>query len=176
MNRVQLIGRLGQDPVISRSGKGPVAHFSVATNEIWTDRETGERLEHTEWHQAVCFDRHAEIIGSYLTKGDEVFIEGRQRTTQWIDKDGKTQKGVQVRVDRFRMFARTPREEIARVVRGLELAEDAIHKIVDGKPVNVTLAEVANMLDVLRWELAGRPESGTGSAIKGPATHGASAG
>lgn len=174
MNRVQLIGRLGQDPVISQSGKGPVAHFSVATNEIWTDRETGRRMEHTEWHQAVCFDRHAEIVGKYLTKGDEVFVEGRQRTTQWTDKDGQTQKGVQVRVDRFRMFARTPREEIARAVRGLELAEEALHMIVDGKPINVTLAQVANMLDVTRWELMGRPEVWSASAKPGAATTGSS--
>lgn len=158
MNRIQIIGRLGGPPQMSRSARGPVANFSVATNETWTNRETGQKQEHTEWHQAVCFDRYAEIIGRYLTKGDEIYIEGQQRTTQWTDASWNVQKGVQIRVEKFRMFARNPREGIEKAIRIMELVEDALRRKAAGEEVKESLTDLADMLDFGKWEFRGRPE------------------
>ena len=109
MNRTQLIGRLGRDPEGGRSGTGTYANFSLATNEYWTDRTSGELVEHTEWHQLVCYDRLAEIALEFLTKGSEIYVEGRQRTTRWTDKDGKEQRGSEIRVDELKMLRRAPK-------------------------------------------------------------------
>lgn len=154
MNRVQIIGRLGNDPVISRSARGPVANFSVATNEQWTDA-MGAVKEHTEWHQVVCYDRNAEIAGEYLVKGDEVFVEGRQRTSHYTDKEGRPQKGIQLRAERFRMFARS--QNHSDVIRELEVIQHTVRSIAAGEDV-ATLDQVVDMIGLSRWKLLGEPE------------------
>jgi single stranded DNA-binding protein len=88
MNRIQLIGRLGRDPEGGQNANGGFATLSLATHEFWTDRASGETVEHTEWHQLVCYDRLAEIaLLTFLTKGSEIYAEGRVRSTRWRDKE-----------------------------------------------------------------------------------------
>jgi len=86
MQKVMLIGRLGRDPELRYSQQGTaIAQFSVATTERWTDKD-GELHEHTEWFAVKTFGRRAEIVGEHLHKGSSVYLEGRNRTESWDDK------------------------------------------------------------------------------------------
>lgn len=88
VNRVTLIGNLGRDPEHRMSADGvAVCYISLATHTYWTDRETGQRREETEWHRVVFFNRLAEIANEYLRKGRAVYVEGRLKTRQWLDKE-----------------------------------------------------------------------------------------
>ncbi|MFU8802717.1 MAG: single-stranded DNA-binding protein [Bradymonadaceae bacterium] len=88
LNKAMLIGRLGADPEVRYTQSGmPVANFNIATNEVWNDK-SGQKQERTEWHKIVVFNKTAEIVGKYLKKGREVYIEGRIQTKDWQDKDG----------------------------------------------------------------------------------------
>ena len=156
MNRVQLIGRLGRDPEGGQSGKGSYATFSLATNEYWTDRGSGELVEHTEWHQLICYDRLAEIAREFLTKGSEVYIEGRQRTTHWIDKDGKEQRSLEIRIDEMKMLRRAPKmDPVVAAARGMASIETIMKDVSVGLRNDVTLADLAGMLNVVRTTLVG---------------------
>ena len=88
VNKVILIGNLGQDPETrAMPSGGAVANISLATSETWTDKETGQPQERTEWHRVIFFNRLAEIAGEYLKKGSKVYIEGSLRTRKWQDKN-----------------------------------------------------------------------------------------
>jgi single-strand DNA-binding protein len=92
LNRVQLIGNLGRDPEVRSIPNGQVvASFSIATSRKWKDKD-GARQEATEWHNVVCFGKTAEIAGQYLTKGKQVFVEGRIQTRSWDDKKSGEKK------------------------------------------------------------------------------------
>lgn len=87
VNKVILIGFLGQDPEIRyMPAGGAVATLSLATSENWRDKQTGEQKEKTEWHRVVLFGKLAEIAGEYLRKGSQVYIEGQLRTRKWFDE------------------------------------------------------------------------------------------
>ena len=89
INKVILIGRLGQDPEVRYTPSGvAVANFSIATSEEWKDKDSGEKREQTEWHRIVAWRRLGEICGEYLSKGRQVYIEGRLQTRSWDDRDG----------------------------------------------------------------------------------------
>lgn len=89
VNRVLIIGNLGKDPELRYSPNGAaVCSLKVATSRHWKDKQTGERVEETEWHSVVLYERTAEVAGEYLRKGHPVYIEGRLRTRKWQDKDG----------------------------------------------------------------------------------------
>ena len=89
VNKAILIGNLGNDPDIRYTASGAaVANISLATAETWRDKETGEQQERTEWHRVVFFGRLAEIVGEYLKKGSQIYVEGRLQTRKWQDKDG----------------------------------------------------------------------------------------
>jgi len=89
LNKVLLIGNVGQDPDVRYSTSGmPVARFSLATNERWTARGSSEPQEHTEWHTIVSFGSLAERVKEYVAKGRQVFVEGRIRTSSWTDVNG----------------------------------------------------------------------------------------
>ncbi len=93
VNRVILIGRLGKDPEIrSTPGGTSVAKFSIATDERWTDKSSGEKQERTEWHNIVAWAKLGEICGQYLRKGKLVYIEGSIRTETWDDKESGQKK------------------------------------------------------------------------------------
>ena len=89
LNKVFLLGRLGNDPEVRyTTNGGAVANFNVATNESWTDKQ-GQKQERTEWHRVVFWGKPAEIIKQYLTKGRRLYIEGRLQTRSWEDKQGQ---------------------------------------------------------------------------------------
>ncbi|MEY2117296.1 single-stranded DNA-binding protein [Rhodanobacter sp. FW106-PBR-R2A-1-13] len=89
INKCILVATLGGDPEVRQtSGGTAVASFSVATNESWTDKQSGEKQERTEWHRVKAFGRLAEIAGEYLKKGRQVYIEGSLRTDKYTDKQG----------------------------------------------------------------------------------------
>ena len=90
LNKVMLIGRLGQDPEVRNTQDGrSLCTFSIATSESWNDKNTGEKREKTEWHRIVVFNEGlVNIIQQYVKKGSNVFIEGQLQTRKWEDKDG----------------------------------------------------------------------------------------
>ncbi|EAP3475964.1 single-stranded DNA-binding protein [Salmonella enterica] len=91
INKVILIGNLGQDPELRyMPNGGAVANLTLATSETWRDKQTGEMRENTEWHRVVVFGKLAEIAGEYLRKGAQVYIEGQLRTRSWDDNNGVT--------------------------------------------------------------------------------------
>ena len=105
VNKVILVGNLGADPEVKYMPSGSaVANVSVATSESWKDRETGEPRERTEWHRVVFFDRLAEVVGEYLRKGSQVYVEGRLQTRKWQDRDGNDRYTTEVRADNMQML------------------------------------------------------------------------
>src|SRR5262245_887175 len=98
VNKVILVGRLGKDPELKYTASGtPFCRFSMATDEGWTDKSSGERQERTEWHNIVVWDRLAEICNQYLQKGRLVYIEGSLQTREWDDQEGNKRKTTEVR-------------------------------------------------------------------------------
>lgn len=96
VNKVILIGHLGADPEIRYTqGGAPVANLRVATNENWTNKN-GQKEERTEWHRVVVWSKLAELAGQYLSKGRQVYIEGRLQTRSWDDKDGNKRYATEV--------------------------------------------------------------------------------
>jgi len=104
VNKVILIGRLGQNPEVRYTPAGAaVANFSIATNENWTDK-SGNKQEKTEWHKIVVWNKTAELCQQYLSKGREVYIEGRLQTRQWDDKEGKKNYTTEIVADRVQFL------------------------------------------------------------------------
>ncbi len=105
VNKVILIGHLGQDPQqrAMPSGKA-VVNLRVATTEQWRDKQTGENKENTEWHNVVMFDRLAEIAAEYLRKGSQLYVEGRIRTRKWQDKDGNDRYTTEIIANEMNML------------------------------------------------------------------------
>ena len=102
INKVILVGNLGQDPEIRYTADGrPIANFSVATSETWKDKNSGEKREKTEWHRVVVFGKLAEICGEYLSKGRQVYIEGKLQTRKWQGQDGQDRYTTEVVIDGF---------------------------------------------------------------------------
>jgi single-strand DNA-binding protein len=96
INKVILVGRLGRDPETRYLNDGrAVTNFSVATSEEWKDKNTGEKKEKTEWHKISVFGPLAAVCGKYLSKGRQVYIEGKLQTRKW-DKDGVTQYSTEI--------------------------------------------------------------------------------
>ena len=103
VNKVILIGNLGQDPETRRTQDGrPVVTLSIATSDTWRDKTTGERKEKTEWHKVIVFNENlVKVCEDYLKKGHKVFIEGKLRTRKWQDKDGKDRWSTEVVIEAF---------------------------------------------------------------------------
>ena len=103
VNKVILVGNLGQDPEIRRTQDGrPIANFSVATSETWRDRNSGERREKTEWHRVVCFNEGlCKVIEQYVKKGSKVYIEGQLQTRKWQDQNGQDRYTTEVVLQGF---------------------------------------------------------------------------
>ena len=99
LNRVELIGRLGGDPEVRYTQSGdPVASLSIATNETWTDKATGQPREETEWHRCVLWRRLAEIAEQYLGKGSRCYVAGKLRTRKWQDQSGQDRFTTEIEV------------------------------------------------------------------------------
>ena len=105
INKVILLGNLGRDPEVRTTPSGQaVANFSLATTRRWKDRD-GNRQENTEWHQIVVWGRQAEIAGQYLSRGRQVFIEGRLQTRSWDDQQsGQKRYKTEIVCDNFQML------------------------------------------------------------------------
>ncbi|MTD41315.1 single-stranded DNA-binding protein SSB1 [Erwinia sp. CPCC 100877] len=100
INKVILIGNLGQDPEVRyMPSGGAVASFTLATSESWRDKQTGEMKEVTEWHRISIFGKLAEVAGEYLRKGSQVYIEGQLRTRKWQGQDGQDRYTTEVVVN-----------------------------------------------------------------------------
>ncbi len=109
INKVILVGNLGQDPEKRAMPDGrAVANISVATSKSWKDKNTGEQQERTEWHKVVFFDRLAEVVGQYLNKGSQVYVEGELRTRKWQDKDGNDRWSTEVVANEMQMLGGRP--------------------------------------------------------------------
>lgn len=105
VNKVVLIGTLGRDPESKTfPNGGSVCNFSIATSEAWTDKNTGERKEQTEWHRIVLNNKLGEIAQQYLKKGSKVYIEGSLRTRQWTDQNGVERYATEIRGDQIQML------------------------------------------------------------------------
>ena len=104
LNKVILVGRLGQDPKLAYTSSGsPVANFSIATNENYTDRE-GNKVEKTDWHRIVVFGPQAEPCSNYLGKGSQVLIEGRLQTRQWEDQQNQKRYTTEIVAQRVQFM------------------------------------------------------------------------
>ncbi|MDX1765176.1 MAG: single-stranded DNA-binding protein [bacterium] len=104
LNKVQLIGHLGKNPEVRYTASGSaVANFSIATNESWIGKD-GQKNEKTEWHNIVAWGKLGEICGEYLTKGKQVYIEGRITTRSWDDRDGNKRYTTEVKADNMIML------------------------------------------------------------------------
>ncbi|WP_130803990.1 single-stranded DNA-binding protein [Acinetobacter ihumii] len=105
VNKVILVGILGRDPETKTfPNGGSLTQFSIATSESWTDKNTGERKEQTEWHRIVLHNRLGEIAQQYLRKGSKVYIEGSLRTRQWTDQNGQERYTTEIRGEQMQML------------------------------------------------------------------------
>lgn len=104
VNKVILIGNLGRDPEVRRTGNGdPIVSFSVATTESWRDKASGERKDRTEWHNVVIFNENlGRVAEQYCKKGSKVYLEGALQTREYTDRDGNQRKATEVVLQRFR--------------------------------------------------------------------------
>ena len=101
LNRATIIGNLGKDPEVRYSNQGTaICNMTIATSESWTDKSTGEKQEKTEWHRCVSFGKQAEVLGKYLVKGSQVYVEGKLQTRQY-EKDGQTHYATEIVVQDF---------------------------------------------------------------------------
>jgi single-strand DNA-binding protein len=105
VNKVIVLGNLGKDPEIRYTPNGnAVCTLRLATTRNWKDKTTGEKVEETEWHSVVLYDRQAEIAGEYLRKGRPVYIEGRLKTRKWQDKDGNDRYTTEIVCDSMQLL------------------------------------------------------------------------
>lgn len=105
INKAFLIGNLGKDPDVRyMPGGRAVANVTLATHEGWTDKNTGEKQERTEWHHVVFYSPLAEIAGQYLRKGSQVFVEGRLQTRKWQDKNGQDRHTTEIVASEMKML------------------------------------------------------------------------
>ncbi|MER3319744.1 MAG: single-stranded DNA-binding protein [Allomuricauda sp.] len=113
LNKVMLIGHLGDEVKMHYfEGGNCIGRFPLATNETYTNRQTGERVTNTDWHNIVVRNKAAEICEKYLSKGDKVYVEGRLKNRQWQGEDGNTRYTTEVHVQDF-TFLSTKKESMA---------------------------------------------------------------
>jgi len=105
VNKVIIVGNLGRDPEMRTFPSGDqVANVTIATTDKWKDKQTGEMREATEWHRVVFNGRLAEIVGQYLRKGSQVYVEGSLRTRKWTDQAGVEKYSTEIRADQMQML------------------------------------------------------------------------
>ncbi|ALR05495.1 single-stranded DNA-binding protein (plasmid) [Xylella fastidiosa] len=107
LNKMQLIGNLGADPDIRYMQDGtPTVTVSVATTDTWKDKDTGNKEEKTEWHRVVFFGGLAEIVGEFLKKGSQIYVEGRLRSRNWEDKEGNKRYTTEIMAKEMKMLGK----------------------------------------------------------------------
>ncbi|MDF2867252.1 MAG: ssb [Gammaproteobacteria bacterium] len=110
INKVILIGYLGSDPELRATINGTyVTNASLATSTSWKDKQSGEIKNHTEWHKIVFYNKLAEMVGEYISKGDKIYVEGHLRTRKWQDQEGLTHYITEIIADEMQMLSnKTP--------------------------------------------------------------------
>lgn len=105
INKVIIVGHLGKDPEVRYSANGAaIANITIATSESWTDKQSGQKQERTEWHRVVLFNRLGEIAGEYLKKGSQVYIEGKLQTRKWQDNNGQDRYTTEIVANDMQML------------------------------------------------------------------------
>ncbi len=105
VNKVILVGNLGKDPEVRyMPSGGAVANVTLATSDQWKDKQSGEQKERTEWHNVVFYQRLAEIVGEYLKKGSQIYVEGRLQTRKWQDKNGNDRYTTEIIASEMQML------------------------------------------------------------------------
>lgn len=105
INKVILVGNLGKDPEVRYTSNGTaVANVTIATSDQWKDKQSGQTQERTEWHNVVFYNRLAEIVGEYLRKGSQVYVEGSLRTRKWQDKTGNDRYTTEIIANEMQML------------------------------------------------------------------------
>ena len=105
INKVILVGNLGKDPEVRSLANGSqVTRITIATSESWTDKQSGQKQERTEWHRVVFFNRLAEIAGEYLKKGSKVYVEGSLQTRSWEDQQGVKKYATEIKANEMQML------------------------------------------------------------------------
>lgn len=119
LNKVMLIGHLGDDVKLHYfEGGNCIGRFPLATNETYTNRQTGEKVTNTEWHNIVVRNKAAEICEKYLSKGDKIYVEGRLKTRQWQGEDGNTRYTTEVHVQDFTFLSNKGESMAQQAVQG----------------------------------------------------------
>lgn len=109
INKVILIGHLGKDPDVRYLPNGDAtANITLATSESWKDKNSGEKMEKTEWHRVSFFRQLAEVVGKYLTKGSLIYVEGKLQTRKWTDKEGNDKYTTEIIADKMQMLGGKP--------------------------------------------------------------------
>jgi single-strand DNA-binding protein len=109
VNKAIIVGTLGQDPDVKYTASGsPVVNISVATNESWKDKQTGEAQERTEWHRIVIFGKLGEIAAQYLKKGSQAYFEGKIQTRKWQDQSGNDRYSTEIVANEMQMLGGRP--------------------------------------------------------------------
>ncbi len=105
VNKAIIVGHLGRDPEVRYLPSGEaVANISIATTDTWKDKASGEKKEATEWHRVSFFGRLAEVVGEYLKKGSQVYVEGQIQTRKWVDKDGNDRFTTEIKGHTMQML------------------------------------------------------------------------
>ena len=105
INKAIIVGTVGQDPELRYAANGSaVVNVSVATNESWNDKNTGEKIERTEWHRIVMFGKLGEIAAQYLKKGSQAYFEGKIHTRKWQDNEGKDRYSTEITANEMQML------------------------------------------------------------------------
>jgi single-strand DNA-binding protein len=119
LNKMQVIGNLGADPVIRYMPDGtPTATVTVATTDTWKDKNTGEKKEKTEWHRIIFFDALAEVVGEHLKKGSQIYVEGKLRTRKWTDKEGIDRYPTEIVAQAMQMLGKKAGNAVQNAPRG----------------------------------------------------------
>lgn len=114
INSCHLIGNLGQDPETRFTPEGrAITNFTIATSDSWKDKNSGQKMEKTEWHRIVAFGKVAEIIGEYAKKGSKVYVQGKIQTRKWQDKDGADKWTTEIVVNQFQLLDRKESQQTA---------------------------------------------------------------
>jgi len=127
VNKVMILGNLGNAPEMKATANGgQVANLSIATSERWRDKNSGEQVEKTEWHRVVAFGKLAEIMGTYLTKGSKVYIEGKLQTRSWEDQSGEKKYMTEIVANEMQMLDSKGEAREAPATQNKQLATDDI--------------------------------------------------
>ena len=142
LNKVMLIGHLGDEVKIHYfEGGNCIARFPLATNETYTNRQTGEKVTNTDWHNIVVRNKAAEVCEKYLSKGDKVYVEGRLKNRQWQGEDGNMRYTTEVHVQDF-TFLTTKNESLSAGQSGMASAQQSSGMPPQNSPAKSTAPEV----------------------------------